>query len=181
MKNGNGNGTLQRALGLIPESIYVLTSATDHARCGMLVSWVQRCSVSPPMVMLALPIGQAIEPTILESRSFALCQLPADNRFLLRRFANDIEAHDDPFYATSSRQAPSGAPIIDSAVAWLDCALVRHLDLESGCGIYIGEVKHGAVLNDDSPSIRIGFNGDTPIIPGSPGSGSSSGSNGNGG
>ena len=171
MKNGNGqgHGTLEQALCLIPESVYVLTSATEHTRRGMLVSWVQRCSMTPPMVMLALPIGQSIEPTILESRSFALCQLSAENRFLLRRFADAMESQDDPFFATSSRQAPSGAPIIDNAVAYLDCALVRHLDLESGCGIYIGEVKHGAVLHDDAPSIRIGLNGNMPMIQGKPG------------
>lgn len=175
--NGNGHvsAALQHALSLIPESVYVLTAATEHTRCGVLVNWVQRCSVNPPMIMLALPIGQSIEPTILESRSFALCQLPADNRFLTRRFANASAAHDDPFYATSSRCAPSGSPIIDSAVAFLDCELVRHLDLESGCGIYIGEVKHGGVLNDDTPSIRIGFEARSPGCGGAHGAGSANG------
>jgi len=162
MKNGNGNvnGVLNEALSLIPESVFVLTSASDNLRRGVLVHWVQRCSSSPPMVMVAMPVGQSVEPVILESRSFALCQLPADNRFLMRRFANAFESQDDPFFATSTQCAPSGAPIIDNAVAYLDCELVRRLDLESGCGVYIGLVTHGGILNDESPSIRIGVNGD---------------------
>lgn len=172
MKNGNGhsNGLLAEALNLIPESVYVLTAANDHARRGVLVHWVQRCSTNPPMIMLALPIGQCVEPLILESRSFALCQLPADNRYLMRRFRDIVDPTDDPFFATSSHRTPSGAPIIDNAVSYLDCALVRHLDLESGFGIYIGQVKAGDVLNHEAPSIRIGMNGDTPHF----------GSNGNG-
>ena len=161
MKNTNGtHSTLGDALCFVPESVFVLTAATEHARCGVLVNWVQRCSMTPPMVMVAMPIGQSVEPTILESRHFTLCQLPADDRFLLRRFAACAPEKDDPFFATSTRTAPSGAPIIDNAVAFLDCELVRHLDLETGCGIYIGMVKHGGVLNDNAPSIRIGLSGD---------------------
>jgi len=169
MQNGNGkhlhHGLLNEALSLIPESVYVLTAAGEHARRGVLVHWVQRCSSNPPMVMIAMQIGQSVEPIILETRCFALCQLPADNCYLMRRFSgtkNTIDSQDDPFYATSSRNAPSGAPIIDNAISYLDCELVRHLDLESGYGIYIGLVKHGDVLNHDAPSIRIGVNGTSP-------------------
>lgn len=165
MKNGSGNAPshVVEVLSLIPESVFVLTSATEHTRRGLLVNWVQRCAGAPPMVMVALPVGQSVEPVILESRSFALCQLPADNCFLTRRYANAFQSQDDPFFATSTRCAPSGAPIIDTAVAFLDCELVRRLDLESDSGIYIGAVKHGGILNDASPSIRIGVSDHDPF------------------
>src|SRR5437870_7906054 len=77
---------LHCALGQIPGGLFVLTSTFEGRNSAVLVKWVQPCSSNPPMVMVALATGQAVEPLIRDSRFFTLSQISADDRFLLRKF-----------------------------------------------------------------------------------------------
>lgn len=151
--------SLDHAINLIPSGVFVLTAAHEHSRSGVLVRWVQQCSVVPPMVMVALPLGQAIEPLIRDSRSFALCQIGSDDRFTERKFATPASPGEDPLVAMVRYSAPSGSPIIERAVSYLDCELIRHIDIEADYGLYVGLVRHGEVLNNARPAVHLGFNG----------------------
>jgi flavin reductase (DIM6/NTAB) family NADH-FMN oxidoreductase RutF len=147
------------ALGQIPCGLFLLTSAHDELRSGILVRWVQRCSSQPPMVMVALTKGQRVEPLIRDSRCFALCQISADDRFLYRKFTTaESELDDDTFVSLMTRCAPSGSPIIERALNYLDCELVRHIELDDQ-RIYVGQVHHAAILADTKPAVLFGENG----------------------
>jgi flavin reductase (DIM6/NTAB) family NADH-FMN oxidoreductase RutF len=58
--------------------------------------------------------------------------------------------------------APSGAPVVERAMTYLDCEIVRHVELESDFRIYVGQVHAGALLNQGTPAIQYGGNGATP-------------------
>jgi flavin reductase (DIM6/NTAB) family NADH-FMN oxidoreductase RutF len=110
--------------------------------------------------MVALAKGQRVEPLIRDSRSFALCQISAEDRFLYRKFAtSEAEMDEDSFVSLMSRSAPSGSPIIERALSYMDCELVRHVDLDSDHRIYVGQVRHAAILTDTKPAILVGENG----------------------
>ena len=57
------NGNLSHAVEQIPSGLFVITAAFEGQRSGVLARWVQQCSVEPPMIMVALPKGQPVEPT----------------------------------------------------------------------------------------------------------------------
>lgn len=111
------------------------------------------------MVMVAIPKGLAVELLIHGSQSFALCQISADDRFLLRKFMHPNEGGDDPLVTMMTTVAPSGSPILDRAMSCLDCMIVRHVELDSDFRIYVGEVQYGAVLNQGTPAVCFGGNG----------------------
>src|SRR5205823_5499630 len=52
------------AIAQIPGGLFVLTATFEGRRSGILVKWAQPCSNNPPMVMVALATGQAVEPLI---------------------------------------------------------------------------------------------------------------------
>ena len=147
------NGELSKALGQIPSGLFLLTSGYDGNRSGVLVNWVQQCAVNPPMVIVAMAKGLPVEPLIRDSRAFALCQIAEDDRLLLRKFAHPPNASDDPFETLPMTEAPSGSPIVKRAVAYLDCELVRHIDLETDHALYVGQVHQGGVLNEGRPAM----------------------------
>ena len=147
------NGELSRVLGQIPSGIFLLTSGYDGKRSGVLVHWVQQCSTNPPMVIVAMAKGLPVEPLIRDSRAFALCQIAEDDRLLLRKFAQPPNAGDDPFETLPTIEGPSGSPIVKRAVAYLDCELVRHIDLETDHALYVGKVQQGGVLNEGRPAM----------------------------
>ena len=141
---------IAQAIRRIPHGRFLLTAAYDGRRTGVLVEWVQQCATNPPMVMIAIATGSPVAPLIRDSRVFALCQISADDKLLAKKFATAPAAGDDPFYSIRTTIAPSGSPIVQRAVAFLDCELIRHVDLESDCGLYVGMVRHGGVLNGQS-------------------------------
>lgn len=154
---------IARAMAQIPGGLFVMTAACDGRAGAVLVKWVQPCSDSPAMVMVALGRGQHIEPLLRNSRSFALCQISESDRFLLRKFTHTAEMPDeDPLMAMMTTVAPSGAPIVDRAMTYLDCEIIRHIELESDFRIYVGQVLSGAVLNQGVPAVQYGGNGATP-------------------
>ncbi len=146
-------GELPRALGQIPSGLFLLTTCYDGHRSGVLVKWVQQCSVKPPMVIVAMSKGLPVEPLIRDSRCFALCQIAEDDRLLQRKFATPPDAREDPFVTIPTLEAPSGAPIVKRAVAYLDCELVRHIDLETDHALYVGRVHQGGLLNEGRPAV----------------------------
>ena len=149
------NGELPRALGHIPSGLFLLTSGYDGNRSGVLVNWVQQCASRPPMVIVAMAKGLPVEPLIRDSRAFALCQIAEDDRLLLRKFAQPPNTNEDPFVSIPIIDAPSGSPIVKRAVAYLDCELVRHIDLETDHALYVGQVHQGGILNEGRPAMYI--------------------------
>jgi 3-hydroxy-9,10-secoandrosta-1,3,5(10)-triene-9,17-dione monooxygenase reductase component len=144
------------AIAQIPGGLFLLTANFEDHRHAVLVKWVQQCSDNPPMVMVALSKGQPVEPLIRESRRFVLCQISADDRFLTRKFA---QREHDPLVTLMTSTSPNGSPIIDRAMSYLDCEVVRHIELDSDHRVYVGQVHAGAVLNDGTPAVFFGING----------------------
>ena len=151
------NPELARAVGQIPRGRFILTAAFKDTRKGVLVDWVQQCSALPPMIVAAVATGLPVVPLIRDSHSFALCQVRADDRLLERKFAGPHEIDDDPFDTLSTVSAPSGSPVLQRALSFLDCEVVRHIDLETDFGLYVGRVRSGRVLNGGAPLVC--FNG----------------------
>ena len=111
------------------------------------------------MIPIALPKGLPVEPLIRDSRAFALCQIGADDILLRRKFAIIPDRNDDPFVTISTFNAPSGSPIVERAMSYLDCELVSHIEFDSEYRLYVGLVKHAALLNRSTPAIYYGPTG----------------------
>lgn len=135
----------------IPCGQFVLTAAYGGSRCGVLVDWVQRCSTEPPLVVAAVARCLPVVPLIRDSRSFALCQLGRADRFLARKFSATPGDGEDPFDSLCMKNAPSGSPIVARAMCWLDCELVRRVELESDFSLHVGRVRDGGILSDGEP------------------------------
>ena len=148
-----------RALGQIPGGLFVLIAAYDGARSGVLVEWVQQCATNPPLIVAAVGAGLPVVPLIQDSHGFVLCQISEDDRFLARKFQSAPAHGEDPFMTLPIVTAPSGTPILRRALSYLDCEVVRHIDLESDHGLYVAHAVHGGMLNGGTPAIVVRNNG----------------------
>lgn len=147
LSTGAPAGNAAEALSLIPTGTFVLTASHDDCRSGALVKWVQRCAEDPPMVVVALRKGHPIEPLIRDSHGFCLNLLRSEDVVLRRKFECSHAHGEDPFISLPSSRAPSGSPLLLRALAYIDCELTRHLDIESEYEIYIGLVKQAKLLH----------------------------------
>ena len=136
---------------------FLLASAIGPARRGCRVRWVQPCSDDPAMVMLSVRKGAPTAPLIRDSRHFALSRITIDNP-LIRRFvdqpqlpADFDESHEheiDPFIGIDMVKTAHGQPRLRSSSLWIECEVVRHVDIESDFELYVGLVLAGECLDD---------------------------------
>ena len=125
-----------------------MTSAYDGNRSGMIVRWVQRCASEPLLISVAVKKCHSLEPLIRDSRGFALNLIDESDRLLLKKFDNynAPDEHGDQFDALDVNTWATGSPILSRARVALDCEVMRHLDLEADCELFIGQVIDAKVV-----------------------------------
>lgn len=146
-------------VGRIPSGLFILTAAHEDRRTGMLASWVQQVSFIPLMVSVAVAKGRSIMPLISDARQFALCQVGKDDKILMRKFASGVSDDEDPFLGLDLvQQAGLNTPVLANAIAWVECDLARHFDVEGDHDLFIGTVRDGNA-GDDEPFVHIRTDG----------------------
>ncbi|MBX3364578.1 MAG: flavin reductase [Phycisphaeraceae bacterium] len=135
---------ISAALDTIPGGAFIITSAFDGVRSGVIARSVQPCADEPRLVCVAVRKGHTVEPLIRDSRCFALCRVARTDRLVMRKFEmsadHDPEKPQDPFDAFAIETMTTGSPILRKSDLVLDCEVVRHFDLEADCELFIGLV-----------------------------------------
>jgi len=131
---------IHNVLAHIPAATFVLTCRHDRLSDGIITRWVQQCSTEPPMLVVAIMKGQAIEPMLRDARAFALCLVPNNDRRAQRLFGSGHEPDDDPFLSLNTITAETGMPILNDSPMWFDCKLEGHLSPDADCRLYLGRV-----------------------------------------
>lgn len=164
----------RRVLWLLPTGLYVVGSRAGDKRNLMTVSWVTQVALTPKLVGMAVEATALTHELISEGGVFALSILPRDQRELVRRFAKpvgDVSVDDNgsgTMQGAAVRAATTGAPILEMAVAWLDCEVRHRLALGSHTW-FAGEVVDCdfAPAGPPAPVEMPGADpGDVPATPG---------------
>ncbi len=132
----------RRVLWSLPTGLYLLGTAAGARRNLTTCNWATQLATSPKLVGVSVENGVHTYELLREGRCFTLCLLGREDRAIVRKFVKP--ASDDREARTLSgvpyRDAPvSGAPIVASALAVLDCTLVHEVPLGSHT-LFVGEV-----------------------------------------
>ncbi|HEX4247320.1 MAG TPA: flavin reductase family protein [Pseudonocardia sp.] len=143
--------TFRAVLGHFPTSVVAVTSV-DAARrpVGMAVGSFTSVSLSPPLVAFFPDLGSSTFPHIRDSAKFCVNLLGDSQHDVCG--ALSVKG-GDKFAELGWRPAPSGAPIIEGALAWIDCSI--HSVTPAGDHyLVLGEVTSLAVVGaEHSPLI----------------------------
>jgi len=147
------------AIGRIPSGLFVLTARSEDRRMGMLTSWVQQVSFKPPLVSVSIAKGRAIMPLISESKHFGLCQLPQNDKLIMRKFAGHLDPTEDPFLGFEMRSdTVTRLPVLANVLAYLECEVTSHLDVDADHDLFVGRVHGGNYLSGE-PHVHLRKNG----------------------
>lgn len=114
---------------------------------GLTANAVASVSLDPPLVLACVEHGADTHDCIERAGAFAISILGADDEVYARRFA-DYPA-DRKFNGIAYRAEVTGAPVLDEALAWVDCRLWATYD-GGDHTIFVGEVVAGDA-EDGSP------------------------------
>ncbi|MEM6454450.1 MAG: flavin reductase family protein [Acidobacteriota bacterium] len=128
--------------------VTVVTSARDGVRLGLTVTAFTSVSVEPPLIAVVIQRDHRITPLLqADDASFAVNLLSATQQPLSDRFA--YVKDEDRFTEGTWTTAETGAPVLQDALAWLDCRLHGRLDAGTHT-IYVGRVVAAAVPSADA-------------------------------
>jgi flavin reductase (DIM6/NTAB) family NADH-FMN oxidoreductase RutF len=149
----------RRVLWSIANGLYLLGSRAGERRNLMTASFVTQVATSPKLVAVAVEVGSVTHGLVDESGVFALTVLPRQARLVIRHFVKPVtELSVDADSGAGTMQgeavvaAPSGAPVLAAAGAWLDCA-VRHRLVLGSHTLFVGEVTDCGFGRPDAPEV----------------------------
>ena len=114
----------RRILGHYPTGVTVVTAIGEDGQPeGMVVGSFTSVSLDPPLVAFLPASNSGSWARLRRAGRFCVNILGADHEQLCRQFAARRSDQDrgDKYAGVGWTPAPTGSPIIDGAVAWIDC------------------------------------------------------------
>lgn len=146
--DASGHKLIAQVVSRIAGGRYLMTSAHDGSRAGVLVDSAQWLMDEPLLIGVPVRKGQEIDPLIRDSRSFALGFVDEGDRFISRRFGQRLNGIDsaiyvegiDPFETLETKTIVTGSPVLSQCRTWVDCEVLRRVDLENAFEFFVGRV-----------------------------------------
>ena len=147
----------RRVLWTMPYGLYILGSRAGDRRNGMTINLVSQVATEPKLVGVAVTKEAVTHELVAAGGVFVLNIIDREDRAIVRKFVKPVEVDEAastlngfPFH-----DGKTGAPILDQAVAYVECEVRNPVD----CGdhtFFIGEVVDvGFQKAEDTPVLRM--------------------------
>jgi flavin reductase (DIM6/NTAB) family NADH-FMN oxidoreductase RutF/DNA-binding IclR family transcriptional regulator len=111
----------RQVLGQYPTGVCVITAVQGDGRpAGMVVGSFTSVSLNPPLVAFFPDRDSSSWAKLSESKHFCVNILSAEQEDVCRKLASK---DPDKFSGIAHCATPTGSPIIEGVVAWIDCSL----------------------------------------------------------
>ncbi|MGX1161187.1 flavin reductase (DIM6/NTAB) family NADH-FMN oxidoreductase RutF [Arthrobacter sp. SLBN-100] len=138
---------LRDIFGNFASGLTVITSSTANGRAGFTCQSFASLSLDPALVTFSPARTSSTWPALREAGSFTVNILPAEHQHLAGQFAR---SGADKFAGVSHSSSPLGNPVLDDALAWIDCEL--HAEYDGGDHtIVVAAVRHLSARQDAEP------------------------------
>ena len=142
----------RKVLGRYPTGVTLVTATGEDGPVGMIIGSFASVSLEPPLVGF-LPAKSSQTWPLIEATGVFCVNVLADNQQgLVDLF---VGKEGDPWASVSFRLADSGSPIVEGAVATIDCSIDQVV--EAGDHWFVtGEVTGVECSDEGSPLVFLG-------------------------
>ena len=141
----------------IPYGLYIIGVKDKNSHHAFTGSWLSQCSMKPPRIMLGVRHGTHSLAMIQEGKAFSVNFMAKPDKKIVEQFFKHTPADGNRFGDLEFFLKKTQAPILKTAVAYLECE-VRDIVDAGDHSIVIGEVVEAEVIRDESSLIM----SDTP-------------------
>lgn len=138
----------EQALGRLVGSLCIVTTQRQELKGAMVASWVSQATFNPPGFTVAVAKERAIESLLPIGSQFVLNILEEGKHIeLMKYFLKPFAPGEDRFADIDSQPAENGAPILSSALAYIECEVSNRLECGDHWVLY-AIAKNGKLLSD---------------------------------
>jgi len=135
-----GADDFRRVLSHFASGVTIVTTLDAEGRpAGLTASAFSSVSLDPPLVLVCVAHSAQSYPAFHAHGKFAINVLGTDHEHVARRFASSGPGHEK-FTELGYRKGLLGLPIIDDALAELECTIV-HAYPAGDHTIFVGQVE----------------------------------------
>jgi flavin reductase (DIM6/NTAB) family NADH-FMN oxidoreductase RutF len=147
----------RRVLWTMPSGLYVVGSHAGERSNAMTLNWATQLSFEPKLLGISVEHEAVTHELVHGGQAFSLSIIDREDRAIVRKFVKPVEL--DPSAGTLNGFAfhtgPTGSPILDVAVAWVDCEVRQEVEV-GGHTLFVGEVVAcGFQKAEDTPILRM--------------------------
>ena len=137
------------ALRKIPHGVYIVGVKQGTQLNAFTGTWLTQVSFNPPLVALGIKKDSHSFEMIKQDKVFSVNLLGKDQKSVAEHFVKPATVVGEKLKDVKHRPGKTGAPILEDAIAWVECE-VREIANERGDhAIVIGEVVEAGVLRDE--------------------------------
>jgi flavin reductase (DIM6/NTAB) family NADH-FMN oxidoreductase RutF len=147
----------RRVLWTLPYGLYVVGSRAGERMNLMTLNWATQVSFEPKLLAVSVEKTAVTHELIASGGVFALSVIDREDRAIVRKLTKpaELDAGASTLNGFPFRTGTSGAPILEQAVAFVDCAVRQTVDC-GGHDLFIGEVVDaGFTKAEDTPVLRM--------------------------
>ncbi len=116
---------LRNVLGHFATGLTIITAATPEGPTGFTCQSFASLSLDPALVTFSPARTSSTWPLLRATGRFTINILPAEHQHLSAQFAR---SGADKFAGVGYTDSPLGNPVLDDALAWIDCELHQEYD-----------------------------------------------------
>jgi 3-hydroxy-9,10-secoandrosta-1,3,5(10)-triene-9,17-dione monooxygenase reductase component len=118
--------TFRRVMGHFVTGVTVVSALDGQRPYGITVNAFSSVSLDPALIMVALDRRRFLTPIVRAAGRYAVNVLSEEHQALSDCFAGaDVEPGRDAFCGASWHTGRTGLPLIDGAIATLECTVVE--------------------------------------------------------
>lgn len=137
------------ALNKIPYGFYAVTSKDGEDMNVMVLNWFTQVSFEPQHVAIGLQRTSYSHGLMEKGKVFGLNIFDKEGEEVIKQFSKSREKNPDKFKKANYSEGPlTGVPILDEAVAYLECEIVEFVDTGSGHDVVVAKVLGAGVRKE---------------------------------
>ncbi len=137
------------ALRKIPHGVYVVGVKQDSQVNAFTATWLTQVSFTPPLVALGIRKDSHSLEMIKHSKVFTVNLLGKDQKAMAEHFVKPASAAGEKLQTVRHRAGKTGAPVLDEAIAYVECELREIANALGDHAVVIGEVVEAGVHRDE--------------------------------
>ena len=144
----------RRVLWKMPSGLYVLGSRAGERRNGMTINCVTQLSFDPKLVGVSVEREAFTHELVTDGGVFSVNLVAQEDRAIVRKFTKPVDVDLDArtLNGFAFHDGATGAPVLDLAVAFLDCEVRQTVDL-GGHSLFLGEVVDCGFQQDEETAV----------------------------
>ncbi|MFZ5639808.1 MAG: flavin reductase [Bacillota bacterium] len=145
-------GQAKTAVFKLTYGLFIVTSVKDGKPNGQACNTVFQVTSDPVQVAIGINKNNLTHEYITDSGIIGVSIIGQDGHDLVRRFGYRSGRELDKFAGIKHSLGVTGAPLVDGAIAYLECRLNRERSVDVGTHtLFVAEVVDGEMREDREP------------------------------